>query len=378
MKPIYALTAMAGVLALMNSPLSAQEKLPLEPSADNAPKAADALPPAAEEKERDKPDAPAPSRSGPPARGTRTTTSREEMTPYIGVLTSHVPRELRAHFNLPEGFGLLVQEVMPDTPAKAAGIQMDDVLLRFEDQKLVNMEQLQTLVRSQKKGDVVRLTLISGGQEKQVSVTIAERLMQVARGEEGRQGEEFFPRMGPLNPFFGGRDDFDMKDMREAMERYQKHMREYQERMRDWNRNGRQGGAQPPAPPTWSGPSRRGGEPERGREADRDRNDRDRERSREPDRSSSPPRGGEPERRTSPSPERRESRYAANVTRSDDSGIYSLRREGDRTVFTAKPKDGEEKSWNLNSDAERRAIPDHLKEKLRQLEEIRGEDMLRR
>ena len=375
MKPIYALTAMAGLLALMNSPLTAQDnKIPLEPSAENAPKAADALPPPSEEKKPEKTERTP--RSGP-SRTTRGPREDEVMTPFIGVLTSPVPRELRAHFNLPEGFGLLVQEVMHDTPAKTAGIKADDVLLRFEDQKLVNMEQLQTLVRSKKKGDVVPFTLISGGKESQVSVTIDERLIP-SRPEEGRRGDDL-PRLG----FFGDRDGFDMKEMREAMERYQNHMREYQERLRDWNRNGHPGD-QPPSPPTWSGPSRRG-EP-RDRDQDRGRGGDERGRNEARGWDGDRPRdSGEAKRDASPGPrgegerhmEHRERREATNVTRSDDSGIYSLRREGDRTVFTAKPKDGEEKSWNLNNEEERRAIPDAMKEKLRQLEEIRGEDFRR-
>lgn len=369
MKPIYAaLTAMAGVLALMNSPLSAQDAIPLEPKPENAPKAADALPPPAPEPA--KPDQPDRDRGRPrerdsdrerdrdrPTRSPRV--SDEVMTPYIGVLTSDVPRELRAHFNLTEGFGLLVQEVMPETPAKAAGLKVDDVLLRFEDQKLVNMEQLQTLVRSKKKGDVVPLTVISAGQEKQVSVTIDERLMPATRGPEGRRGEGFFQRFDSEHPFFGQREGFDdMKEMREAMENYQKHMRDYQERMRDWNRDGRKG-ERPPAPPSWRGPDRRlddrSPRATAPREGDRPREDNARPQE--------------------PRPARRE---VSNVTRSDDSGIYSLRQEGDRTLFTAKPKDGEEKTWSLNNDEDRRAIPEHLKEKLRLLEEIRGEDAPRR
>ncbi|TDU81078.1 PDZ domain-containing protein [Prosthecobacter fusiformis] len=327
MKPLHAaLLAMAGLLALLNNPLNAQQQpMPLEP--ESAPKAIDPSPP--------------PSREPPPTsgrpRGLRQ--GQEEPTAYIGVLTANVPRELRAHFGLSEGFGLLVQEVMPDTPAQAAGIQDDDILIRFEDQKLVNMEQLQTLVRSKKKDDLVSMTLISAGVEKQVTVRIEERMMPV----ESRD-----PRDDYFQPFYrGDRNRPDMNDMRDSLERYQKQMREYQERMRDWRREDNNG--TPPTSPLWDGGRRRS-----------DSDSRTEPRT-VPDSAYRPPSPGRP-------------RESANVTRSDDSGIYSLRQEGERMIFSAKPKEGVETSWDVSNPDERRSIPAPMQEKLRQLEEIRGSD----
>lgn len=342
MKPTYAIiTAMAGLLALLNAPLCAQDS-PAAPAPESAPKSAEAAP-------SRRPAPPDPQRAQNPR------AEDEKPTPFIGVLTGNVTRELRSHFGLAEGFGLLVEEVMPDTPAKAAGLQVDDILVRFEDQKLVNMEQLQTLVRSKKKGDAVPLTVISGGTEKQVIVTIAERMMPTRR-DEPRRGDGYFQPFGG-SYFGGGRGSPEMmSEMRESMERYQNQMREYQERMREWGRDGNKGPV-PPAP-SWSGPGHRdsdrrdGNGPSRDGDRGHSRNSRD----------------GEHRAQTF------EQRETANVTRSDDSGIYSLRKERDRTVFTAKPKDGQEQSWNLNNEEERRSIPAPMQEKLRMLEEIRGSE----
>lgn len=344
MKPIHAsLIAMTGLLALLNNPLLAQEAPPPGAQSGTVPKVAE--PPAL------------PSRRSAPVEGERIHKIRqgpveEVPTAFIGVLTGSVPRELRSHFSLAEGFGLLVEEVMPDTPAQAAGLKVDDILVRFEDQKLVNMEQLQTLVRSKKKDEVVSLTVISGGTETQVPVKIGERMMPVRH--EGARGMERYFTPFDRSSFF--ENEPKANEMRESVERYQKQMREYQERMRDWSRDGNKG-AMPPAP-SWGGPGRRDGGRRDGPDSSRD-GDRG---------SRNGPRDGEHRS------ERHEYRETANVTRSDDSGIYSLRRDGERTVFTAKPKDGAEQSWNVNNDEERRAIPEPMKEKLRQLEEIRGSE----
>lgn len=340
MKPIHAaLIAMAGLLALLNSPVHAQEP----PEADPPPASQENATP---DNRRNTDLTPAPRRLSPPPRD-RMRSSRsgpESPTAYIGVMTAALPRDLRSHFGLPEGFGLLVQEVMPDTPASEAGIQANDVLIRFEDQKLVNMEQLQTLVRSKKKDDLVPMTLLSNGVEKQVTVKIDERMMPDMPGDMRRDP-------GAFPPFFGGqRGSPDiMREWRDSLEKYQSQMQEYEDRMREWARDWSrdQDRDNRPMPPSWNSPDRRGGLTPRD----------DGRGSRGPDRST------------------RQNRENANVTRSDESGVYSLRQEDGRTVFTAKPKDAGEQKWEVNTEAERQALPPLMQEKLHQLEAIRDGKM---
>src|SRR5436190_19941279 len=48
--------------------------------------------------------------------------------PYLGVVTNTAPAALATQFGLTEGFGLVVEEVVPDSPAQAAGLQRHDLL----------------------------------------------------------------------------------------------------------------------------------------------------------------------------------------------------------------------------------------------------------
>jgi membrane-associated protease RseP (regulator of RpoE activity) len=322
-----ALLLMAGLLALLNVPASAQVR-PAPPE---------------EVKRPDAPPSPERSRAlHPPT---------EKPTAYLGVLTEQVGRELRSQFGLAEGFGLLVTEVMPESPAKEAGLKEHDVLVTFEDQKLVNMEQLQTLVRAKKKDDQVTLSIITGGQPKQVTIKIGERMMAV--NQERPRG--FMPGYQPgMRP---GGDWGNSDGWRDTMEDFQRRMREYQERIQEWTRDGNRG--QMPQPPMFDGSGRRDGDR---REGDRGPRDGDSRRS-------APPVAPQNEMHRY---ERRESHESANITRSDESGIYSLRREDGRQVFTVKPKDGEEKSWPVNNDEERAAVPEQFRSKLREMDEIRS------
>jgi PDZ domain len=322
------LLLMSGLLALFNVPAPAQEN-PASPS---------------KPEEVKRPDA-----SASPERQRGPGSPEEKPTAYLGVLTAQVSRELRAQFGLGEGFGLQVAEVMPDSPAKDAGLKEHDVLVAFEDQKLVNMEQLQTLVRSKKKGDAVSLSIITGGQAKQISVKIGERMMSV----NAERPRGFMPGFSDMR----GGEWGNMEQWRDSAQEFQRGTREYQERIQQWNRDGHRGPM--PQPPMFKGPGRKDGD----RRAD-ERGPRDDE-----SRHSGPPDGDrKSEQRRF---EHSESHASANVTRSDDTGIYSLRKNDGSQIFTVKPKDGEEKSWPVNNDAERAAVPEPYLSRLREMDQIR-------
>jgi len=292
------------------------------------------------------------SRERPEQRGRQPETRR---VPFIGVLTAPLSVDARAHLKLAEGFGLRVVEVLPESPAKAAGLKEDDILIRFEDQRLASMEQLQALVRERRAGERVALTVISAGEQREVGVEIGENTVP-ARIEQGPPGPRLAPpppggrfpdsppregRPRPESPWRDWGHDLgrQMNEWREKLEQHQKAWREWQERVREWTHEHGRHFPPPPSMPGMPDFSRREQPPEAqtGRIEDR----------------------------------REERREASTITRSDESGIYTLKREGDRVIFSATPRDGEQRSWNLNDERERREIPEPLRDKLRQLEELR-------
>ena len=266
---------------------------------------------------------------------------------YIGVLTREVSSELRAQFSLPEGFGLVVGEVMPDSPAKAACLKEHDILVKFEDQQLVNMEQFMSLVRAKKKGDVVKLVVITGGKEATVPVTLGERM---AAANENRPRYEFnnWPQMGM--PFSGRLDNLS-GDYRVQTERFQKEMREYQERIQDWAKNGRNGPM--PQPPVFQP---HGGSPQQGGQGGG---------GRIPQPGNSTPGG-----KTNHTQNFSVAHAAVNITRRDEAGEYSIKREDGKAIFTVRPNNGKEQSWPINNEAERNAVPAEYRDKLRMMDGV--------
>jgi serine protease Do len=79
---------------------------------------------------------------------------------YLGVETSEVPSVVSEQLGLAKGFGLVVDYVVPDGPAAAAGVQQNDILKLLNDQILTEPEQLAKLVRSFSDGTSVTLTVL--------------------------------------------------------------------------------------------------------------------------------------------------------------------------------------------------------------------------
>lgn len=111
--------------------------------------------------------------------------SRLEKVPYLGVNASETPEILSKHLPVPAGIGLVIQEIIKDSPAEKAGLQKDDVLLRLDDQLLANPPQLRTLTRAKKPGDKVRLSLLRNGKETALEVVIGEREEDIANPGPG-------------------------------------------------------------------------------------------------------------------------------------------------------------------------------------------------
>ncbi|PYI92202.1 MAG: hypothetical protein DME97_10715 [Verrucomicrobia bacterium] len=125
---------------------------------------------------------------------------------FLGVETSSVPRVVSEQLNLPKGFGLVVDYVVPDGPAAAAGVQQNDIIKMFNDQILMEPDQLAKLVRSYPDGTSVTLTILRKNAETKVTVKLGKK--------EVRQREHDFGM-------------FNMEDMNEKMQAMNEKMKDF-------------------------------------------------------------------------------------------------------------------------------------------------------
>jgi len=110
-----------------------------------------------------------------------------EKRTFLGVATGPLDPTLRTQLGIPRGTGITIHHVDRNSPAGKV-VQEHDIVTKFNDQILVSHEQLAVLVENSKPGDSVSLTIIRGGKEQAVTVTLAEHEVPVR--------PEGFPNMG--------------------------------------------------------------------------------------------------------------------------------------------------------------------------------------
>lgn len=96
-----------------------------------------------------------------------------ESVTFLGVETAPVSPTLVAQLGLSEGNGLVVNHVANGSPA-AGVLKQHDILLKLDDQILIEQRQLAVLIRGHKEGDEVTLTYLRAGKQATAKVKLAK------------------------------------------------------------------------------------------------------------------------------------------------------------------------------------------------------------
>jgi hypothetical protein len=261
--------------------------------------------------------------------------------PFLGIATSPVPPVLASQLNLPEGFGLVVEEIVPDSPAATAGVQKNDVLKLFNDQQLTEPGQLAKLVQAAGRDTEVTLTVMRKGQEQKLRVKISETTRPEQRGlpqiEEWarRFGRDLDSARGELPPL----DDM-RRGIEEKLRAVTEEAKRAEEKIRDMVRRAEEG-------------AKRLEEPRRTPDAEtpatpvRPRLRRD------------PQRGDESRN------ENFSTHVTAKMVMKDESGeIQITETDGHRVLVAKDPKGVETFNGPIDTEEQMKALPDELRKKV--------------
>lgn len=95
---------------------------------------------------------------------------------WLGVrirdLTEQEMEDLSAKSDLREGSGVLIAEVIKDTPAQAAGLRDGDLIVAIDGRPIVETRALQRLVGGTTAGREIALLVLRGGQRESVRVRV--------------------------------------------------------------------------------------------------------------------------------------------------------------------------------------------------------------
>ncbi len=93
---------------------------------------------------------------------------------WIGVGLEPMSDDLAKALGAPKGQGVVVKRVLPGGPAEKAGIQPNDVIVRFGETTVTDLQHLQRLVLDAAVEKPVALKVLRQGKEVPVSITITE------------------------------------------------------------------------------------------------------------------------------------------------------------------------------------------------------------
>ena len=93
---------------------------------------------------------------------------------WLGVLIQDVTRDLAETFGMRHPRGALVAQVLPDSPAEAAGLQAGDVILTYNDRELMTSSALPPLVGASSVDRPSKLKILREGKEREIKVVIGE------------------------------------------------------------------------------------------------------------------------------------------------------------------------------------------------------------
>jgi len=117
---------------------------------------------------------------------------------YLGVKAQEISDDLGQYFGVGEGDGVLVLEVMEDTPAERAGLKAGDVITKVDGEDVSDPGELVGYMREREPGQKVDLTLKRNRETRRLYVDLDEApdAMRIFIKQTGEPGEMEPPCMG--------------------------------------------------------------------------------------------------------------------------------------------------------------------------------------
>jgi len=145
---------------------------------------------------------------------------------YLGVEIQDLSEPMRIALNVE--YGVLVTEVIEDSPAEEAGIKVGDIILQLDDEKIEDTEDLRYLVKKRPEKEV-KIVLLRKGKRKEIEVKLGEKPYKFFKKEIRIEtpGGEF-----KLPPIWENWEKWE-EIWKESMRKYEEMMKEFEKRMEE-------------------------------------------------------------------------------------------------------------------------------------------------
>ena len=133
---------------------------------------------------------------------------------YLGVTMQSLTDEVIQGLDLKVRRGVLISEVVEDSPAEEAGLQDGDVIIGYDGKTITSPEELSKLVKATAAGGEIKLKIVRADDNQTLVVTIGEKPEELAwTAEDDDQTKNTFVRMFEPGVQLGVKiQDLDNKD----------------------------------------------------------------------------------------------------------------------------------------------------------------------
>jgi serine protease Do len=117
----------------------------------------------------------------------------------IGAVAQEINQTLADGLQLPQHWGVIVADVIPNGPAAAAGLQIQDIVLRADDRRIETLPQLSSALYLHRLDQVLELEILRGGQKKVLYIPAIEHRDHMDQlFDAANADKDLIPRLGIL------------------------------------------------------------------------------------------------------------------------------------------------------------------------------------
>jgi serine protease Do len=157
---------------------------------------------------------------------------------YIGVSLTDLSEDAAMALGAQRA-GVLINEVVEDSPAEKAGLKPGDIIVAVDGEKVLDARDVQELVRDHDEGDIARVDVIRNREKSTIEVTVELADKSYRFGRHGVIRIPDLPDLDIYAPRMKGlyrsldRDDlrFDTEEFREDMKELRRDLEEMQEEL---------------------------------------------------------------------------------------------------------------------------------------------------
>ena len=149
---------------------------------------------------------------------------------FLGVHCEDISDQLRDYFKVKSDGGVLISEILENSPAETSGLKAGDILISINDKEIWDTFDLTRTVNKHKPEEEIKIKVVRKGRVKKINVTLGERDELFRFDFNGAFGSDFFNNKKGVKKFnnklFEDDEDFifddaelkkDLRELREEM-----------------------------------------------------------------------------------------------------------------------------------------------------------------